>query len=65
MHIRQKNGSVRISMMEPGVLTTIPYVLIDPTECWCSTYNSWGKKTDSAVISLGGKNYRVVLEEVK
>jgi hypothetical protein len=64
MQIRQNNNAIRITFADTTKPTYVPYVLIDPTECWFTTFNAWGKKTDTAVITIGAKRYRVALEEI-
>lgn len=65
MHIRQKHQAIRITFADTTKPNQVPYVLIDPTECWSATYNAWGKKADAAVIAIGQKRYRVILEEIQ
>jgi hypothetical protein len=63
MQIRKKNQSMRITFADPSKPENIPYVAIDVTVCWAATFTAWGKRSDDPIIHLGGKQYRVVLEE--
>jgi hypothetical protein len=65
MQIRTKGlNKLRITLDDSTKAQNVDYVAIDTTSCWSATFNSWGKKSDAPVIGLGGKLYRVVLEEV-
>lgn len=65
MHIRKKFDALRITFGDTSKPNHVSYLQINPTECWSATYNSWGKRSDAAVIAIGGKQYRVVLEEIR
>lgn len=64
MIIREKHGAVRITLADTSRGQNIPYVAIEPKTCWSSTFNGWGKKADAPIIHVGGKRFRVVLEEI-
>jgi hypothetical protein len=60
--VRIKVGSARIVVDVSG--GHIAYVAIDGKSCWQTTWASWGKKADHPIIQIGGKHYRVMVEEV-
>ena len=64
MHIRQKNGDLRITAEDTSKPNNIRYLSLHPTSCWSATYNAWGKKADAPVVLIGDRHYRVILEEV-
>lgn len=64
MKIRKKNDAIRITFSDFSKPNTVHYVSILPTSCWRATFNGWGKSVESAIVELGGKNFKITLEEI-
>lgn len=62
---RKKGNSLRIALRPSDKLQNIPYIVIEPKECWCSTFRAWGPEIDDPIIEICGKQYRIGLEEIK
>lgn len=60
--VRQKPSAARIAVRNDR--GDIIYVAIDAKVCWQSTWVSWGKPADRAVIQIGDDCYQVTLEKV-
>lgn len=65
MHIRQKGQSIRIALADTSKPQSVNYALIDTPTCWSATFNAWGKKVETPLINIGGKVFKVVLEEIQ
>jgi hypothetical protein len=65
MKIRKKGSAIRIGIGDMDRPGDVHYVLIHPSTCWRSTFNSWGKKAEHSIIEgTDGNLYRVTLEQV-
>jgi hypothetical protein len=63
MVIREKHGAIRIAF-GAYARKNVEYLAIEPKQCWCSTFDSWGKRADNSIVEIGGKKFRVTVEEV-
>ena len=64
MHVRQKGRATRIALSDTSKASNINYVMIDTPTCWSATFNAWGKKTETPIIDLNGKKFKIVLQEI-
>lgn len=64
MILRKKGDKIRVTFNNPKEIGSVDYVEVNPTSCWSSTFNSWGKVSSAPVIELGGVSYRVSLEPI-
>jgi hypothetical protein len=65
MHIRQKGQSIRLVFADTSKPQTVSYAAINTTSCWSATFNAWGKKVEAPLINIGGKVFKVTLEEIQ
>jgi hypothetical protein len=60
--VRLKPGAARIAVA--NIKGDISYLAIDLKKCWQSTWVSWGKATDRAVIQIGDEHYQISIERI-
>lgn len=63
-HVRQKNSSLRITLADTAKPQQVSYLAIDLTSCWSATFNAWGKRSEVPIVDLGGRKFKIVLEEI-
>jgi hypothetical protein len=65
MHFRQKGHSIRLTLADTSKPQTVGYAAVNTMTCWSATFNAWGKKVETPLINIGGKVFKVVLEEIQ
>lgn len=64
MIVRKKGDKIRMTFNNLKEIGSVSYVEVNPTSCWCSTFNAWGKTTGAPIIEVDGVSYRVSLEPI-
>jgi hypothetical protein len=60
--VRLKQSAARIAISnDKGNIT---YVSIDAKVCWQTTWVSWGKASDRAVIQIGNDCYQISIQRI-
>lgn len=65
MHIRQKGQSIRVTFADTSEPNNVAYAAIDTPTCCSVTFNAWGKKVEAPLINIGGRVFKVALEEIQ
>ncbi len=65
MHIRQKGQAIRLALADTSKPQTVSYAAIDTPSCWSATFNAWGRKVEAPLINIGGRVFKIVLEEIQ
>lgn len=60
--VRLKQSAARIAISNDK--GNIIYVGIDAKVCWQTTWVSWGKESDRAVIQIGDDCYQITIERL-
>ena len=60
--IRAKNGAVRIAIGD--IQGTVSYLNVEAKRCWVTTFKSWGKTANDAVVFIDGTKYRITVDPI-